>query len=374
MPRPRKETSPAPRTEAPVRRSRGVGTIRTYRPAVARDPIALLVSLKIIPAKGPAITVTQPMLGTEMPAGPATTQAPGALEKTVLGVFVAVPLAAVVIGVPVALVFGWVTLLDLAMLAVIYIVGVHGITIGYHRLFTHEAFTAGPTMRAVLALAGSLAVEGRVVDWVADHRKHHQFSDVDGDPHSPWEYGPGARGLTRGFIHAHLGWLFTYTGTDTRKYAPDLIADRAIDRISRLWPLIAIISMVVPTAIGFAVDGWAGAARAFFWVTLVRVALVHHMTWSINSVCHVWGRRPFATRDHSANVAWLAPVSGGEAWHNYHHADPTSARHGVLPWQLDTSAIVIRLMERAGLVSRVKWPSPERIARKLAKPEPATTT
>ena len=302
---------------------------------------------------------------TGIAAGP-TTAPPSPVEKAILGTFVAVPLTAVVVGVPIALVNGWVTWLDLAMLAVIYVVGVHGITIGYHRLFTHSAFTAGRTMRAVLALAGSLAVEGRVVDWVADHRKHHQFSDVDGDPHSPWEYGPGARGLTKGFIHAHVGWLFTYSGTDTAKYAPDLIADRAIDRISRLWPLIAVISMAVPTAIGYAVDGWEGAARAFFWVTLVRVALVHHMTWSINSVCHVWGKRPFATRDRSANVAWLAPVSGGESWHNYHHADPSSARHGVLPRQLDTSALVIRGLERLGLVSAVKWPSQERIERKLS--------
>ncbi|MFZ4485957.1 MAG: acyl-CoA desaturase, partial [Candidatus Nanopelagicales bacterium] len=262
---------------------------------------------------------------------------------------------------------GWVSVLDLVMLVVIYTVGVHGITIGYHRLFTHDAYKAGPKMRAFLALAGSLAVEGRVVDWVADHRKHHQFSDADGDPHSPWEYGPGTRGLIRGFTHAHVGWLFTYSGTDTRKYAPDLIADKAIDRISKLWPVIAVISMVVPTAIGYAVDGWAGALQAFFWVTLVRVALVHHMTWSINSVCHVWGKRPFVTRDRSANVAWLAPISGGESWHNYHHADPTSARHGVLPWQMDTSAVVIRLMERMGLVKDVKWPSAERIERKLAK-------
>lgn len=278
------------------------------------------------------------------------------------------PLAALIYAVPFAFVHGWVTGLDLAMLVVIYVVGIHGITIGYHRLFTHSAFTAGPRTRASLALAGSLAVEGRVVDWVADHRKHHQFSDVEGDPHSPWEYGPGARGLFRGLIHAHVGWLFTYSGTDTAKYAPDLIADKAIDRISRLWPLIAVVSMVVPTAIGYAVDGLEGAARALFWVTLVRVALVHHMTWSINSICHVWGKRPFATRDHSANVAWLAPVSGGESWHNYHHADPSSARHGVLRWQLDTSAIVIRGMERLGWVTAVKWPSQERIQRKLAKP------
>jgi stearoyl-CoA desaturase (delta-9 desaturase) len=302
------------------------------------------------------------------PVEPAQTQAPGPLARTILGTFVAIPLAALVIALPVAFIYGWVTVLDLVMLAVIYVVGVHGITIGYHRLFTHDAFKTGRTMRAVLALAGSLAVEGRVVDWVADHRRHHQFSDATGDPHSPWEYGTSAWGLTRGFVHAHVGWLFTYTGTDTSKYAPDLLADRAIDRISRLWPLIAIISMAIPTAIGFAVDGWSGAARAFFWVTLVRVALVHHMTWSINSVCHIWGKRPFATRDRSTNVAWLAPISGGESWHSYHHADPSSARHGVLRWQLDTSAIVIRMLERVGLVSGVKWPSPERIERKRAKP------
>ena len=301
------------------------------------------------------------------------THAPGPLDKTILGVFVIIPMLAVVIGVPIAFVNGWVSVLDLVMLVVIYTVGVHGITIGYHRLFTHDAYKAGPRMRAFLALAGSLAVEGRVVDWVADHRKHHQFSDADGDPHSPWEYGPGTRGLIRGFTHAHVGWLFTYSGTDTQKYAPDLIADKAIDRISKLWPVIAVISMVVPTAIGYAVDGWAGALQAFFWVTLVRVALVHHMTWSINSVCHVWGKRPFVTRDRSANVAWLAPISGGESWHNYHHADPTSARHGVLRWQMDTSAVMIRIMERAGLVTDAKWPSAQRIERRLAKAAPAPT-
>lgn len=317
---------------------------------------------------------TSTTLLSDSATDPFAPHAPGPLDRAILGFFVVVPLAAVIVALPIAFMYGWVSILDLAMLVVIYAVGVHGITIGYHRLFTHDAFSAGPKMRAFLALAGSLAVEGRVVDWVADHRKHHQFSDANGDPHSPWEYGPGTRGLTRGFIHAHVGWLFTYSGTDTRKYAPDLIADRAIDRISRLWPVIAVISMVVPTAIGYAVDGLAGAVQAFFWVTLVRVALVHHMTWSINSVCHVWGKRPFATRDRSANVAWLAPISGGEAWHNYHHADPTSARHGVLPWQMDTSAAIIKMLEKAGLVTGVKWPSPERIERKRAKPVTAAVT
>lgn len=292
------------------------------------------------------------------------THAPSPVEKAILGFFVVVPLMAVLIGVPVALANGWVRWLDLVMLAVLYAVGVHGITVGYHRLFTHKAFHARPWMRSALALAGSLAIEGRVVDWVADHRKHHQFSDKEGDPHSPWEFGPGVKGLIRGLIHAHVGWIFTYSGTDTAKYAPDLLADKPIDRISRLWPVVAVVSMIVPTAIGFWADGLAGAVMAFFWVTVVRVALVHHMTWSINSVCHVWGKKPFKSRDEARNVAWLSLISGGESWHNYHHADPSSARHGVLPHQVDTSAMIIRVFERLGWVSQVKWPSAERIASK----------
>ena len=294
--------------------------------------------------------------------------APSPMERTILGVFVVVPLVAVIAGIPLAFAYGWVRWLDIAMLAVLYVIGVHGITIGYHRMFTHGAFQAGPKVRAGLALARSLAIEGRVIDWVADHRAHHQLSDKEGDPHSPWEYGRSTWGLTKGLIHAHVGWIFTYRGTDVAKYAPDLLADKPIDRISRWWPAVAVLSMIIPTAIGFAVDGWAGAAMAFFWVTVVRVALVHHMTWSINSVCHVWGKQPFRTRDESRNVAWLSLASGGESWHNYHHADPSSARHGVLPWQIDTSAYVIRAMERLGWVHAVKWPSPERIASRRAQP------
>lgn len=308
----------------------------------------------ITPAETSALDDNQEFVG----------HAPNAMEKAILGFFVIVPLTAVLVGIPIALANGWVRWLDIAMLVTLYFVGVHGITIGYHRMFTHGAFHAGPKVRAALALAGSLAIEGRVIDWVADHRKHHQFSDKEGDPHSPWEYGPGVKGLIRGLIHAHVGWIFTYNGTDLKKYAPDLLADKPIDRISRWWPAVAIISMVVPTAIGYLADGWAGAAMAFFWVTVVRVALVHHMTWSINSVCHVWGKKPFRSRDEARNVAWLSLVSGGESWHNYHHADPSSARHGVLPRQIDTSAAIIRLMERFGWVQSVKWPSAERIESK----------
>ena len=170
-------------------------------------------------------------------------------------------------------------------------------------------------MRAFLALAGSIAIECRVVDWVADHRKHHQFSDEAEDPHSPWAYGTNAWAVTRGLVHAHIGWIFTYAGTDTAKYAPDLIADKAIDRISRWWPVVATVSLGLPAAVGWIVDGPEGAIRAFFWASLVRVALVHRMTWTINSANHVWGKRPFATRDRATNVAVLARFTGGESRH-----------------------------------------------------------
>lgn len=302
---------------------------------------------------------------TTQPASDATPleAPPGLAARAILAVFVAVPLAALVAALPLAIWQHWVTPLDLVMLAVLYYVGVHGITIGYHRLFTHGAFRTGRVMRAVLAVAGSVAVEGRVLDWVADHRRHHQCSDRPGDPHSPWEFGTGARNLARGLLHAHVGWLFTYAGSDTRKYAPDLVDDRAIERISRLWPIIAVTTFAVPVVIGWAGNGWKGALTAFFWAGLVRVALVHHMTWSINSVTHVLGRRPFRSRDRSGNIGWAAVLACGENYHNYHHADPSSARHGVLRGQFDSSALLIGLMERLRLVDQVRWPSAERIRR-----------
>lgn len=304
---------------------------------------------------------TAPAPAASTPAGPC--DRPALAPRLVLGVFIAVPFLALVAAVPMALLLGRVTWLDLALLGACYVVAVHGITVGYHRLFTHRSFRAAPWLRATLAVAGSLAVEGRLSDWVADHRRHHQSSDEAGDPHSPWEYGTSALGVARGLWHAHVGWLFTYAGTDVRRYAPDLLDDPVTARISRWWPALAVTSLAAPAVLaGLVTWSWSGLLQAFFWASLVRVALVHHMTWSINSVCHVWGRRPFVTRDRSANVAWLAPLSGGESWHNYHHADPTSARHGVLPRQLDTSAWLIRAMERLGWVHAVRWPDPARVA------------
>ena len=308
---------------------------------------------------------TAPRVGQTDPGTPFVPSPPNLLSRLVLGTFVAVPFLALLAAIPLSVLAGWFSWLGVSLLAVFYAVGVLGVTVGYHRLFTHGSFKAARPLRIVLAIAGSLAVEGRVVDWVADHRRHHKHSDVAGDPHSPWEFGPGARGLARGVWHSHVGWLFTNPGTDVTKWAPDLLADPDVSRVSRRWVPIATASILAPAVIGGLVTwSWQGALLCFFWGSLVRVALVHHVTWSVNSVCHVWGSRPFVTRDRSTNVAWLAPISGGESWHNYHHADPTSARHGVLRGQLDVSARIIRWFEQAGWAHDVRWPSQERIDRK----------
>lgn len=283
-------------------------------------------------------------------------------DRLMVGLFVAVPLLAVLVAIPVA--WGWgIGWTELVLFLVFYAVAAHGITIGFHRLFTHGSFKANRPLKIALAIAGSLAIEGPVARWVADHRKHHAHSDAEGDPHSPWHSGDGAWGLTRGLWHAHTGWLFDVEQTPLAKYAPDLLKDKDVVRISRLFPLLVAISLLAPAVIGGLITwSWTGALLSFFWASLVRVALVHHVTWSINSVCHVWGKRPFRARDKSGNVAWLAILSAGESWHNWHHSDPTCARHGVLRGQVDTSARLISWFEKVGWASDVRWPKPERMA------------
>ncbi|MDQ3104082.1 MAG: fatty acid desaturase, partial [Actinomycetota bacterium] len=196
---------------------------------------------------------------------------------------------------------------------------------------------------------------------------HHKFSDRDGDPHSPWRYGETIPALAKGFAYAHVGWLFDVEQTPQRRYAPDLMKDPDILKVSRAFPLWVAVSMLTPALIGGLWSmSWQGALTAFFWATLVRVSLLHHVTWSINSICHTVGEQPFKSRDRSGNVWWLALPSFGESWHNLHHADPTCARHGVLPGQIDTSARVIWAIEKLGWASDVRWPVPERIAAKRA--------
>jgi stearoyl-CoA desaturase (Delta-9 desaturase) len=285
-----------------------------------------------------------------------------------LWAFVTIPFVALIAAVPVAW-GGWLSWTDVTIAVTFYILSGLGVTAGFHRYFTHGSFKAKRPLRVALAAFGSLAVQGNVIQWVADHRRHHAFSDVEGDPHSPWRYGESVRGLTKGLFHAHVGWLLHREISNRERFAPDLLEDRAIRRVDTLFPLWVAVSMLAPAAIGGLVT-WslAGALTAFFWGSLVRVALLHHVTWSINSICHVFGERPFLARegDKAANFWPMAIISFGENWHNLHHADPTCARHGALRGQVDPTARVIWLFEKLGWAHDVRWPKPERLAAKLA--------
>jgi stearoyl-CoA desaturase (delta-9 desaturase) len=282
-----------------------------------------------------------------------------------LALFILVPFVAVLAAVPVAW-GGWLGWTDVAIAVVMYFLTCGGITVGYHRYFTHRSFKPNRGVKIALAVIGSMAIQGPLVRWVADHRKHHKFSDRDGDPHSPWKYGESIGALWKGLWHAHLGWLFDEEQTPQHKYAPDLMKDRDLVRISRTFWVWVVVSLGLPAVLGGLVTwSWQGAATAFFWGSLVRVGLLHHVTWSINSICHTIGERPFLSRDKSANVWWLAIPSMGESWHNLHHADPTCARHGVLRGQVDASARVIWLLEKVGWVHDVRWPVRERVEARL---------
>jgi stearoyl-CoA desaturase (delta-9 desaturase) len=289
-------------------------------------------------------------------------------EQIALGVFIVLPFLAILAAVPIAW-GGWLGWHDVLITVVMYWVTGHGITVGFHRFFTHKSFKPNRTLKVVLAVAGSMAIQGPVIRWVADHRKHHKFSDRDGDPHSPWRYGETIPALLKGLFFAHMGWLFDSEQTSQRQYAPDLLKDNDIVRVSRAFPWLVALSLGLPAVAGGLWSmSWQGAATAFFWGSLVRVGLLHHVTWSINSICHAVGERPFKSRDKSGNVWWLAIPSMGESWHNLHHSDPTCARHGVLKGQIDTSARIIWFLEKCGWVSAVRWPVKDRLDAKRVAP------
>jgi stearoyl-CoA desaturase (delta-9 desaturase) len=305
-----------------------------------------------------------PVPPTDPPRGTLGTDQQSTKERVILGAFIAVPFLAILAAIPIAW-GGWLGWRDVAIAVLMYVVAGHGVTVGFHRLFTHRSFKANRGLKIGLALAGSLAVEGPVIRWVADHRRHHKYSDRDGDPHSPWRYGDTVPALVKGMFYAHMGWMFDVEQTNQRQYAPDLIKDPDIRAISRAFPWLVAVSLLLPAVLGGLLSwSWLGAVTGFFWGTLVRVGLLHHVTWSINSICHAIGERPFASRDKSGNVWWLAFLSMGESWHNLHHADPTCARHGVLKGQIDSSARLIWLFEKLGWASDVRWPSADRIRAK----------
>jgi stearoyl-CoA desaturase (delta-9 desaturase) len=263
-------------------------------------------------------------------------------------------------------VVGW---LDLAIMAVMYVLTGLGITVGYHRLLTHRAFQTSRPVQYAFAILGSMSVQGPVLHWVADHRKHHAHTDEEGDPHSPHLAGRGILGAVRGLWHAHVGWLFSLKDrAEPERYARDWLEDPGMRLIDRLFLVWLVLGIVVPFGIGAAVGGTVTAGlTAALWGGAVRIFVLHHVTFSINSVCHFFGRRSFATEDESRNVFWLAPLSFGESWHNNHHAFPRSAFHGLRRREFDPGGIVIRLLERLGLAWNVVRITPERQSEKLAR-------
>jgi stearoyl-CoA desaturase (delta-9 desaturase) len=286
------------------------------------------------------------------------------VQLSVTLLLVTLPLAGLVVGV-VTLWGHGVSARDLALAAAFYLLSGFGVTVGFHRLLTHRSFVAVPWLRRALTLAGSLAFEGGAISWVATHRRHHARTDRPGDPHSPHAYGTSPMAMARGLAHAHVGWLFAAEQTSEKQYAPDLVADPFMRRTQRLFPLLCVVSLGAPLLAGYLLTFTVrGMLTALLWAGLVRICLFHHATWSVNSICHLMGRRRYRVlaSDRSTDVWPLAVLTLGESWHNYHHADQRSARHGVRRRQIDLSATVIRLFERCGWVRDVRWPSAERIS------------
>ena len=300
------------------------------------------------------------------------------LERNVNLTAVFLPPLAIAISVPLL----WGTLIgptDIAIALTLYLITGFGITVGYHRMLTHRAFATHRGIERAFALAGALSLQGSPSDWVADHRKHHAHADADGDPHSPHVgYGAGVAGALRGLWHAHVGWLWRTQGTaSTRKYAAELAEDPWFRKLHRRYYLVALATFLLPTALGLALTGtWHGALTGLLWGGFVRIFLQHHVTWSINSVCHFFGRRRFDLEDQSTNISWLALPSLGEAWHHNHHAFARSAFHGLRPWEaaLDPSGWLIRAMRRLGLAWNVVEIPPERQAAREAPGRPLSVS
>lgn len=272
-------------------------------------------------------------------------------------------------GLLVASVLAWQRGFDLVYLGLflgMYLLTGLGVTVGFHRQFTHRSFTTSKPVQAVLGVLGSMAVEGSLLRWVATHRCHHHHSDTAHDPHSPHSHGSGFWNMIRGAWRAHVGWMFERFTPDFERYVSDYKSDRLVKAISRLFPLWVLLGLLIPGGIALAIVGtWSGALLGVLWGGLVRIFFVHHVTWCINSVCHIWGARPFNCRDQSRNNVIFGVLGFGEGWHNNHHAFPTSARHGLRWWQTDASYLVIWAMSKVGLVWNVRVPTQEHIERKL---------
>ena len=273
----------------------------------------------------------------------------------------------IALGAAIALSWGWgFSWTYAALLVGGYFLTAVGVTVGYHRYFTHRSFKTNGVVTAILAFLGSTSVEGSPIKWAAMHRCHHQHSDHENDPHSPHHHGGGVMGVLKGFFHAHMGWIFRGDPKDLDRYNPDLRADKVTAVMSRYWTVWAVLGFVIPAVLGGLLTwSWTGVLLGFLWGGLVRLLLVHHITWSINSVCHIWGTRPFKSNDESRNNAIFGILGLGEGWHNNHHAFPTSARHGLRWWEFDASYLIIRAMGLVGLAYDIKVPDRQRLAAKM---------
>lgn len=292
-------------------------------------------------------------------------------QQGLVWLFVIAPFIALLAAVPVAWIWGWLSWRDIVIAVCFYTWACLGVTVGYHRYLTHSAFKAKDWLRRVLTFSGMMGFQGGPIPWVADHRRHHIFSDKDGDPHSPWAFGDSAGALAKGFFHAHVGWLFDRDVTNAERFAPDLLEDPIVSRMNGWFGWVTLFNLTAPALIG-GLWSWSlwGAVTAFFWGGLVRAAFLHHVTWSTNSVCHMIGERPFVSQDKAGNVWWLAILSMGESWHNAHHTALTWARHGVLRGQLDASARLIWIFEKFGWAWSVRWPTAQQVQRKLVNKPP----
>ena len=286
----------------------------------------------------------------------------GGMQQASATALICLPLAAVVY----AVVRFWghgIGWFDLSLAIALYLITGHGLAVGFHRMLTHGSFRATRSLKVALAIAGSMGVEGSVYTWVAQHRRHHAYADREGDPHSPWLYGTGVGAQVRGLWHAHMGWFFSANPSEPERWIPDLLDDKDLDFVSRTAWLWSLVSLLLPFLLGLAItQSVEGGLLAFLWAGLVRMAVLHHVTWGVNSFGHMFGNRPFRTHDRSTNVGAMALLSFGDSWHNAHHAYPLLARHGVDRWQVDSSALLIRSFERLGWASDVRWPEAAKLA------------
>jgi stearoyl-CoA desaturase (Delta-9 desaturase) len=314
------------------------------------------------------LTATPPPAASGRPAVRGVTTTPPRVlrwQRFAMVTIVTVP----ILGVAAALWYGYgrgVSTVDVGLFAGFYVATGLGITVGFHRLLTHQSFRAPTWVRVLFASLGSMAIQGAVVDWVATHRRHHAYTDEVGDPHSPHvDFEDGLGGMLRGLWHAHAGWMFTADSTLKETWAPDLLREEPMMRVHRAFPWFLLASFVAPAILGGLLTmSLMGAVTGFLWGSLVRIFLLHHVTWSINSICHVFGTRPFESHDESRNNAVMAVLGFGEGWHNAHHAFPASARHGLRWWELDVSWLVIRTLAVLRLARDIKLPTPAQLARR----------